>query len=129
MRAHLALCSHGYLGLITSDAPVATPYSGSYQDVAWTGIHMAEGRDKKIGDRWQSKNPKIICHLDDPIVGTLIRLFSSHEAWGKYPGKFREISSGGGIWAGSIWVQESNGDEYRWSLDGGWSQTAGTGAA
>lgn len=128
MRAHLALCSHGYLGLITSDAPVATPYSGSYQDVAWTGIHMAEGRDKKIGDRWQSKAPKILCHLSDPLAESLIRRFNMHEAWGKYPGNFDDLRGHAGR-EDFMRAEEYSGNAYEWKKETGWSQVAGTGAA
>ncbi len=128
MRAHLAICSHGYLGLITSDAPVATPYSGSYQDVAWTGIHMAEGREKKIGDRWQSKAPKILCPIADKHAHAIVERFNQDERWATFPGDHLMVNYTHTYPNGDIWCELENCDSYH-HTENGWTQTAGTGAA
>lgn len=124
MRAHLALCSRGHLGLITSDAPIATPYSGSYQDVSWTGIHLAAVGDKLIGDRWMSKAPRVLCHLADPKSGCLIKRFNMDARWMTYPGDHMRIK-GHVANEGLMIVESLDGDRYEWEANK-WSQLAGT---
>lgn len=124
MRAHLAICSQGYVGLITSDAPVATPYSGDYQDVAWTGIHMTTKGGKQIGDRWQSKNPKILCHMAEPRAMSVVKRVSTDDRWLSYPGDFLNIR--GFVANETLMIVESNdGDRYEHE-NGKWDQLAGT---
>jgi hypothetical protein len=61
-RGSLAYCSKGYLGLITCDKPQPVGYEGGGWGVAWTGIHLSEG---KIGDPWSSRNPVVAGHILD----------------------------------------------------------------
>jgi len=112
MRAHLAICSHGFLGLITSDAPQATPYSANYQDLAWTGIHLTERDGKKVGDRWQSKEPKIICHIGDPPAGNIIYRFNDEpKKWAKFPDSHAQINY---VSTANEWVEMVGGRRWQW---------------
>ncbi len=114
MRAHLAVCNHGFLGLITSETKVATPYSGNYLDTSWTGIHITEYGGKKIGDRWQSKEPKIICHLGEPSAGRIMERFNSDSPkWARYPGDHTDINY---VSVDGDWTEEITG--RRWNWDG-----------
>jgi hypothetical protein len=127
MRAHLALCSRGMLGLITSEGPQATPYSGDYQDLAWVGIQMSDAHPtRKIGDRWMSKCPRVLCALGDSMAGTLIRRFNLDTRWMTYPGDHMRVR--GHVANERLMLVESmDGDRYEHE-DGKWSQTAGTAA-
>jgi len=112
MRAHLAICGNGYLGLITSDAPQATPYSANYQDLAWVGIHLTERNGRKIGDRWQSKAPKIICHIGDPPAGRTLALFTDEpEKWAAFPDAHNQINY---VSTSNEWVEMVGGRCWQW---------------
>ncbi len=123
MRAHLALCSHGYVGLITSDAPHAHPYSGDYQDVAWTGIHMTDKGEKRIGDRWQSKNPKILCHMAVENAMGIVRRVQTDDRWLTYPGDFTKIA--GFVSNDRLMIVESIGHDRYEHENGEWKTLTG----
>lgn len=55
-KGMLALCSRGQLGLITQDY---------YPGGAALGIHLEDHPEfgVKVGDPWQSKNPKVLASL------------------------------------------------------------------
>lgn len=127
MRAHLAICKHGFLGLITSEGKVATPYSGDYLDTAYQGIHMSE-LGGKLGNYWQSKNPRILCRISDPQAAGIIARFNTDPRWGKYPGDFDRIRGHTGR-EDYMMVESEDGDRYEWKLGEGWSQVAGCTAA
>ena len=63
MRGKIAYCGHGHLGLILSDRPRSVMYKNGEEGQAWTGIHLTNGEDHKIGDMWSSRAPKVISHI------------------------------------------------------------------
>jgi hypothetical protein len=112
MRAYLAICSRGFLGLITSDTKVSTAGSRHPDDVMWTGIHMTENRGKKIGDRWQSKAPKILCHLGHEHSGKIIAAFNDRpELWAAFPSDMVDINY---IGFDGHWVEMVDGARWQW---------------
>lgn len=79
----IALCSKGFLGLITVDEPQKVRYeSDESEAMTWIGIHLetrknlldnhpnAESKSRlscKIGDPWSSRNPVVLGYTDDLI--------------------------------------------------------------
>jgi GTP:adenosylcobinamide-phosphate guanylyltransferase len=53
----IAKCSTGKLGLITQNG-----MQERGGELVWVGVHLSEGR---VGHQWQSKNPTVICHIND----------------------------------------------------------------
>lgn len=70
-RGSLAICSRGYLGVITSDEPGHILYPDGNQGYAYRGIHLSV---EMLGQQWSSRNPVIVGHVDQfkdiPIVET-----------------------------------------------------------
>jgi hypothetical protein len=56
-KGTIAVCQHGHIGLITFDEKFDCGLEKAY-----LGIHIAPER---IGQPWQSQNPKFVCHVDD----------------------------------------------------------------
>lgn len=126
MKGHLAICNAGFLGLMTTDTPQCTPYSGSYQDVAYPGMHLTDARGE-FGSYWQSKNPKVLCRIDDTRAGAIIRRFQLDKRWGNYPGdhmRVRGFCSNDRL----MLVESVDGDRYEHEHLK-WSRIAGTAAA
>ena len=82
-RGAIALCGLNALGLITSDKT---------QNIegrdAWVGIQLTD-KLTCIGDRWTSRNPKVLCYLDD-LMGaspsyTLDELLEGHKPEMNHP--------------------------------------------
>jgi hypothetical protein len=68
-RGAIAVCSHGYIGLVTCDEPQPVNYGDGNKGVAWTGIHLSAG---KIGDPWCSREPTVIGEIERlllPLAG------------------------------------------------------------
>ena len=44
-------------------------YPDGKLEFAWTGIHLEsdEQADVMIGDRWSSRNPTVLGHIDDMV--------------------------------------------------------------
>jgi len=62
-RGDIAVCSHGYIGLILKDASIPnTSPTGVVEADLWTGIHLTTKGGKQIGGLWQSRNPQVIAH-------------------------------------------------------------------
>lgn len=60
-KGEIAVCSHGYLGLITCDEPSReSATAGNVGAEIWTGIHLTTKNGKVIGAPWQSRNPRVI---------------------------------------------------------------------
>jgi hypothetical protein len=60
----IAICGIGCLGLITSEAPQKVGYLDGNTGIAWIGIHITD-KVSPIGSMWTSRNPRIICHVED----------------------------------------------------------------
>lgn len=63
MKGKLALCSRGFLGLITEDEPQPVVYSDGTNGVAYVGVHLSNGENHEIGDQWSSRTPKVVGEL------------------------------------------------------------------
>lgn len=63
-RGSIAICGIGCLGLITSDSRKEIVYNDGNVGMAYCGIHLTD-KVSKIGSLWSSRNPKVICHIDD----------------------------------------------------------------
>ena len=65
-KGSIAVCSRGFVGLITSDNKINMVYPDGTKGFAWAGIHLKDGEqaDMKVGDLWSSRNPTIIGHID-----------------------------------------------------------------
>lgn len=78
-RGAIAKCSLGRIGLITSESPVPVTYNDGNKGTSWVGIQLTDGEvegvggdtgkiiKQKIGDVWMSREPKVICYIDDII--------------------------------------------------------------
>lgn len=66
----IAIASNGDLGLITSDEPEYSCVEGKTQ-LAWRGIQLCSVRGGQIGDRWSSRNPTVVGHVEDFGVTTI----------------------------------------------------------
>lgn len=55
LKGCLALCSRGYLGLITEDRPKKVKYDDGTEGEAYVGIHLME---HMVGKPWSSRNPR-----------------------------------------------------------------------
>ena len=63
MKGKLAVCSKGYLGLITSEDLEPLFYGeGPYLQYAYTGVHLSP---EMAGKFWCSRNPQIIGDAGD----------------------------------------------------------------
>ncbi len=60
MKDDIAVCSQGYLGLITSDGPQTITYPDGNTGEAFTGIHLSPGM---YGSPWSSRNPTVLTSL------------------------------------------------------------------
>lgn len=60
----IAFCSHGWLGLITSETPELVHYPDGNTGEAWTGIHLTEGKFP-VGYPWSARNPKVVGYIED----------------------------------------------------------------
>ena len=63
-KGSIALCSCGYLGLITANGRTKITYSDGNSGEAYVGIHLTNQLEE-IGAPWSSRNPKVICHVED----------------------------------------------------------------
>lgn len=59
-KGDIAVCSQGYLGLITSDGPQDVTYPDGNTGEAFTGIHLSPGME---GAPWSSRNPHVLTSL------------------------------------------------------------------
>lgn len=60
----IAVCSQGYVGLITHDYKQTVYYPDGSQGYAYVGIHLTGN----IGKPWSSKNPKVMAYIEDNKV-------------------------------------------------------------
>jgi len=60
-KGSIATCSHGMLGLILVDEPVAMRYPDGNSDIAWIGIQLGK---KMFGEPWSSRHPKVVSHIN-----------------------------------------------------------------
>jgi hypothetical protein len=60
-RGVVARCGNGYLGLIT-EGPKKIVVAGEPKEL-FTGIHLADQGNRKIGDHWASWQPTPICRI------------------------------------------------------------------
>jgi hypothetical protein len=60
----IGLCSRGFLGLITSPGkqPIKYPYGQTHD--AWVGIHLGNRGGVYIGQRWFSREPRILTTVE-----------------------------------------------------------------
>lgn len=88
VRGDIAMCSQGFLGMVTCDAPKDNPYLAVHLAVltdpnssnrgglriipAWKGIHLenrtANGRTVKVGDPWSSRNPRVFGQMTTRLM-------------------------------------------------------------
>lgn len=78
-RGAIAYNSKNRLGLITSESMQHVKYGDNTEDFSWVGIQLTDGEvtgvgeDKgkiikqKIGDCWMSREPKVLCYVDDVL--------------------------------------------------------------
>ena len=69
-KGAICKCSKGKIGLVTSRSPVATVYSDGSVGIACRGIYLEdesreEGQGKAGNLGWSSRNPIVLCYLDD----------------------------------------------------------------
>jgi len=69
-KGDLAVCSRGYLGLITSEGPEEVSYPDGTRGQAWTGIHLTwyrglEYQHTNPGDPWSSRTPTVVGYIND----------------------------------------------------------------
>jgi hypothetical protein len=68
MKGKLAICSLGYLGLITEDEPRPVKFLDGTDGTSYVGIHLTSDHLVKAGQPWSSRNPNVIGEL--PTKGT-----------------------------------------------------------
>lgn len=61
----IAYCGLGCLGLITEDKPKEIIYKNGEKGFAYVGIHLTNNKYAKIGSPWSSRNPKVVCQMDE----------------------------------------------------------------
>ena len=57
MRGCIAICSAGFLGLITEEYPHNITYPDENKRLAYVGIHLSK---ELFGQKWFSRSPKIL---------------------------------------------------------------------
>lgn len=57
LKGDIAVCSQGYLGLITKDEPQPVEYPNGDCALAFVGIHISPGME---GSPWSSRNPVVL---------------------------------------------------------------------
>ena len=68
-KGDIAVCSHGYIGLILKDASIPnTSPNGVVEAELWTGIHLTTKGGKQIGAAWQSRRPTVLCSISDVLA-------------------------------------------------------------
>lgn len=63
-KGSIAICSRGFLGLITDDDKKDIIYSDGNVGKAYVGIHLCTDM-KFFGTGWSSTKPKVIGHIND----------------------------------------------------------------
>ena len=78
-RGAIAYNSKNRLGLITSESMQHVIYGDKTERFSWVGIQLTDGEvngvggdegkviKQKIGSVWMSREPKVICYIDDII--------------------------------------------------------------
>jgi hypothetical protein len=61
----LALCSRGFLGLITQAKPEEFEYPDGTTGRAYVGVHLEERDGKLLGDPWSSRSPIVVASLTE----------------------------------------------------------------
>jgi hypothetical protein len=59
-QGDIAVCSLGYLGLVTSPHPEPTEWGS-----AWTGVHLTTDR---FGAPWSSRSPQVVGNMSDLLT-------------------------------------------------------------
>ncbi len=63
IKGDIAICAHGYLGLITCEQPEYEPSTaGNIGAEIWTGIQLTNKNGRTVGGPWQSRRPTIVSH-------------------------------------------------------------------
>jgi hypothetical protein len=63
-KGSLAICGLGCLGLVTEDKPKEVKYPDGNKGMAYVGIHLTD-KLAPVGSPWSSRNPRVLCHVDD----------------------------------------------------------------
>lgn len=66
----IALCGLNALGLITSGEILDLTEEGGKERKAWVGIQLTH-KLTHVGGVWTSRNPKVICYVEDLIASKL----------------------------------------------------------
>lgn len=72
-RGAIAVCSRGYIGIITADEPTEITYPDGNKGSAWLGIQLTDKPpidadwkgQKGIGTPWSSRTPRVIGYVSD----------------------------------------------------------------
>lgn len=84
-RGDIAVCAHGYIGLITCETPDIVVHPGGGVGVElWKGIHLTTKGGRIIGALWQSRCPKVIGNVDD--LASITSIFNKVERNPPEPG-------------------------------------------
>ncbi len=63
-KGDIAICGIGCLGLITKEGEKEVTYADGNKGRAYVGIHLTD-KVCKIGDPWSSRNPRVLCNVED----------------------------------------------------------------
>jgi hypothetical protein len=64
----IAICSLGFLGLITSETKVEVSYFDGSRGLAWTGIHLGA---ENFGEPWSSREPTVLKYASKELAQLL----------------------------------------------------------
>ena len=96
-RGDIAICSAGYLGLITSDGQEEVTYPDGSACRAFTGIHLSQ----PVGRLWSSRSPAVVGHILDLLVDLWTQQAGDPREGCRLPfvdGAFEEATRGGTPW-------------------------------
>lgn len=59
-RGDVAVCRHGYIGLITCDQPETERAGNDVGAEIWVGVQLTTKNGRQVGGPWQSRQPTVL---------------------------------------------------------------------